>query len=145
MRIRRLRIENFRGIKTLDWKIPTNQKLVALIGPGDGGKSTILDAIHYLIGDRWNIPFSDTDFFNVNVQRPVIIKALLVDLPSELKKDSTFGLWLCGVDQDGELLQDPEDGSDTALMVQLSVDESLVHIPPYRDRPFRLNVTAYSG
>jgi len=125
VRIRRLRIENFRGIKTLDWKIPTNQKLVALIGPGDGGKSTILDAIHYLIGDRWNIPFSDTDFFNVNVQRPVIIKALLVDLPSELKKDSTFGLWLCGVDQDGELLQDPEDGSDTALMVQLSVDESL--------------------
>ncbi|WP_431025627.1 ATP-dependent nuclease [Halomonas sp. H5] len=125
MRIRRLRIDNFRGIKTLDWKMPTNQKLVALIGPGDGGKSTILDAIHYLLGDRWNIPFSDTDFFNVDVQSPIIIKALLIDLPSELKKDSAFGLWLSGVDQDGEPLQDPEDGSEPALMVQLSVDSSL--------------------
>jgi putative ATP-dependent endonuclease of OLD family len=125
MRVRRLWVENFRGIKCLDWKIPANQKLIALIGPGDGGKSTILDAIHYLLGDRWSIPFADTDFFKVDVQNPIIIKALLIDLPSALKKDSAFGLWLSGVDQGGEPLQDPEDGSESALLVQLSVDSSL--------------------
>ncbi len=125
MRIRRLWIENFRGIRTLDWKLPAEQRLVALVGPGDSGKSTILEAIHYLLGDRWMIPFADTDFFNVNVEHPIVIRALLIDLPPDLMKEAALGLWLSGVDQNGEPRQDPEDGYDPALLVQLSVDDSL--------------------
>ena len=125
MRIRRLWIENFRGIMSLDWKLPTDRQLVALVGPGDSGKSTILEAIHYLLGDRWMIPFADTDFYKVSVEHPILIKALLVDLPPSLKKEAALGLWLSGVDQHGEVHQDPEDGYEPALLVQLSVDASL--------------------
>ena len=42
-RIRRLEIRNFRSIQNLDWA-PSNG-MNCLIGPGDSGKSTVLDAI----------------------------------------------------------------------------------------------------
>lgn len=125
MRVRRLWIENFRGIRQLDWVLPIEQRLLALVGPGDSGKSTILDAIHYLLGDRWSIPFADTDFFGVNVDDPIVIKALLIDIPASLRKDTAFGLWLSGVNQNGEPQQDPEDEFEPALIVQLTVDASL--------------------
>ena len=92
MRIRRLWISNFRGVRELDWKLP-DQQLVALVGPGDSGKTTILDALHYLLGDRWNIPFADTDFFRSEVENHIAVKALLTDLPTPLKKESALG---CG-------------------------------------------------
>lgn len=81
MKIRQLDIHNFRGIKSLSWKIPADQRLLVLVGPGDSGKSTVLDAIHYLLGDRWNIPVSDTDFHNVNLTEPIVLKAVLTDIP----------------------------------------------------------------
>ncbi|QOD94084.1 ATP-binding protein [Chryseoglobus sp. 28M-23] len=125
MRIRRLQIRNFRGIKSLDWTLPADQRLVVLVGPGDSGKSTLLDAIHYLLGDRWNIPISDIDFYGGNVDEPISIRAVLIDLPDSLRKDTAFGLWLSGVDDDGELHQDPEDSYSPALIASLSVDSSL--------------------
>lgn len=125
MRVRRLWIQNFRGIRQLDWKLPTDQRLIALVGPGDSGKSTILDAVHFLLGDRWNIQFADTDFFNADVAQPILIRSLVIDVPESLKKESAFGLWLSGVDQNGDPAQDPEDGLDPALMVQLTVGADL--------------------
>jgi putative ATP-dependent endonuclease of OLD family len=118
-------IENFKGIKSLDWKIPASQQLTVLIGPGDSGKSTILEAIHFLLSDRWMIPFTDTDFYGTDILQPIVIKALLVDIPDSLKKEAALGLWLSGVDDDGEVHQDPEDEFEPALLVQLAVDGSL--------------------
>lgn len=125
MRIRKLVIENFRGIKSLKWELPDNPRLFALIGPGDGGKSTILTAIDYLLGDRWNIPFSDTDFFGVDISKEIRIGALLTDIPKELLKDSALGLYLCGTKANGEYNSDPVEGFDPSLAVQLRVDGSL--------------------
>lgn len=125
MRVRRLWVRNFRGIKELDWKLPTDQRLLALVGPGDSGKSTILEAVHYLLGDRWNVPFVDTDFFSADVENPISIAALVIDIPPALKKETALGLWMSGVDQDGEIHQDPEDALEPALQVQLEVDASL--------------------
>lgn len=125
MRVRQLSIRNFRGIKALDWDLPSAQRLITLVGPGDSGKSTILDAIHYLLGDRWFVPFSDTDFYCVDVTEPISIKATLVDIPVALRKENVFGLWLSGLDREGELHQDPEDGLTPALIVRLTVDEGL--------------------
>lgn len=125
MKIRRLIIERFRGIKSLDWTLPMDQRLITIIGPGDTGKSTILDAIHYLLGGRWNIPFADTDFFGVDVSEPIVIKAVLSDLPNESMRDSGFGLSLSGLDGSGGLHQDPEDGLESCLIVKLTVDETL--------------------
>lgn len=125
MRIRQLQISNFRGIRSLEWVLPAEQKLVVLIGPGDSGKSTILDAIHYLLGDRWTIPVSDTDFFNVDISEPIVIRAVLIDIPSAIKKENAFGLWLSGLDGQGDLHQDPEDEYTPALIVSLTIDDSL--------------------
>lgn len=61
-RIRKIEIENFRGIKSLAW-LPS-PGINCRIGPGDSGKSSILDAIDYCIGARRNIPFTDADFNN---------------------------------------------------------------------------------
>ncbi|MFT7684292.1 MAG: putative ATP-dependent endonuclease of OLD family [Moritella dasanensis] len=41
--IRQILIRNFRGIESLNWT--PHPGLNCLIGPGDSGKSTILDAI----------------------------------------------------------------------------------------------------
>ncbi len=125
MRISRLSIENFRGIKRLDWTLPADQRLITLIGPGDSGKSTILESIHLLLGDRWSVSFSDVDFFGVDPVAPIQIKAVLTDVPASLLKDNTFGFWQSGIDHEGQVHQEPEDGLTPCLLVRLTVDESL--------------------
>jgi recombinational DNA repair ATPase RecF len=47
-RIRKIEIQNLRGIKELVW-LPL-AGINCLIGPGDSGKSSILDAIDYCVG-----------------------------------------------------------------------------------------------
>ncbi|MDO5619517.1 ATP-dependent nuclease [Kocuria sp.] len=125
MKVRRLSIENFRGLKKLDWTLPNNQRLITLIGPGDSGKSTILEAIYLLLGDRWNVSFSDLDFHGVDTSEPIQIKAIVTDVPGLLLKDDTFGFWQSGLASDGQIHQEPEDGLEACLVVCLSVDESL--------------------
>jgi hypothetical protein len=51
MRVRRVEISHFRGIKSLTWSIAADQHFVALIGPGDATKTTILTAVQRELGD----------------------------------------------------------------------------------------------
>ncbi|WP_030014516.1 ATP-dependent nuclease [Curtobacterium sp. S6] len=125
MRIRQFSIENFRGIKKLDWILPVGQRLITLIGPGDSGKSSILEAIYLLLGDRWSVSFSDVDFYGVDPSDPIRIQAVLTDVPAPLLKDNTFGFWQSGLAVDGQIHQEPEDGRELCLVVRLTVDESL--------------------
>lgn len=125
MKIRKLVIKNFRGIKDLQWELPEVPRVLALIGPGDSGKSTILTAIEYLLGDRWNIPFSDADFFGGDVDNEICVQAYLVDIPKELLKDSALGLYLCGTTADHKFSSDPSEGFDPSLAVQLKVTSNL--------------------
>nr|WP_290371002.1 AAA family ATPase [Pseudomonas mediterranea] len=62
-RIRRFQIQNFRSIQNLDWT--PSPGFNCLIGPGDSGKSSILDAINLCLGARRNAPFGDTDFYHL--------------------------------------------------------------------------------
>ena len=125
MEVRQLNIENFRGIKRLAWTLPADQRLITLIGPGDSGKSTILEAVHLLLGDRWNVSFSDVDFYGVDPTTPIQIRAVVTDVPGALLKDHTFGFWQSGLGADGQLYQEPEDPFEPCLVVRLTVDESL--------------------
>lgn len=68
-RVRRLEIRTFRSIQVLDWA-PSNG-VNCLIGPGDSGKSSILDAIYLCLGEGKSAPFGDTDFFRVKVSRTI--------------------------------------------------------------------------
>jgi putative ATP-dependent endonuclease of OLD family len=64
-RIRIVEIKNFRAINELRF-VPT-EGVNCFIGPGDSGKSSILDAIDLCLGARRTAPFCDTDFHNLNV------------------------------------------------------------------------------
>lgn len=125
MRIREIKIKNFRGIKEMQWSIPKDRSLICLIGPGDSGKSSILEAIYLTLGDRWNPSISDTDFYKSDVASPIIIQCTVSDLPNNLLKESSLGLWLSGIDDAGKIYQDPIEGTDPALIVQLRIDDTL--------------------
>lgn len=125
MRLRRLEIENFRGVKALDWRYVA--ETAALVGPGDSGKSTILDAIERVLSPKWNVAFDDTDFWDLQTEAPIVIRATITDLAQAFYRDSKFGLLLHGFDKDkGEAVR--AEGTDDemhALVIELRVDASL--------------------
>lgn len=123
-RVRQLEIRNFRSIKTLDWK-PSNG-VNCLIGPGDSGKSTILDAIDLCLGARRSAPFGDTDFFGLDVTQTIVIAVTLGALPDTLKNIDTYGEFLRGFDLGSGLLEDePRVGLETVLTLKLEVKGDL--------------------
>jgi putative ATP-dependent endonuclease of the OLD family len=124
MQIHRVVIKHFRGIDSLEWDV--GGRFVCLIGPGDSGKSTILDAIECALNPRWNVTFDDTDFRSADVKQPIEITVTLGELPDELKSDGKYGLELRGWNLDTGLLHDePQDGDELVLSIRLRVDETL--------------------
>lgn len=120
---RELKINNFRGIEELNWQIPSDKKLICLIGSGDVGKTTVLEALNWLLGDRWNIPISVCDFNDE--KKPISIEAVLDNLPDKLLQIERFGLFLSGVHDDGTMTEDPDDGTGECLIVRLVIDGSM--------------------
>ncbi|MBN8246284.1 MAG: AAA family ATPase [Verrucomicrobia bacterium] len=125
MKLRRLQIENFRGIQSLDWRhIP---ETAALVGPGDSGKSTILDAIERVLSPKWNVAFDDTDFWDLQTDVTIVIRATITNLEATFYRDSKFGLLLHGFDTTNSqaVRASGDEGEDHALVVELRVDASL--------------------
>jgi putative ATP-dependent endonuclease of the OLD family len=125
MRLRRLEIENFRGIRSLDWRHVADT--AALVGPGDSGKSTILDAIERVLSPKWNVLFDDTDFWDLRTETPIVIRATLTDLAPSFYRDTKFGLLLHGFDaKEGTAIRAVGDEHEEhALVVELRVDAGL--------------------
>jgi len=74
-RVRHLAVRNFRSIQSLDWAPAPGVN--CLIGAGDSGKSTILDAIDLCLGARRFVTFCDTDFSALDVGTPLSISVTL--------------------------------------------------------------------
>ncbi|MBP2452389.1 ATP-dependent nuclease [Mycolicibacterium lutetiense] len=125
MDVRRVDIEHFRGIARMSWRIPAGTGFVALIGPGDSAKSTILTAIDMALSDRWNLAISDTDFYLGDVEVPIMIRVALSDVPAAIRRHDTLGMSLAGIDHAGDLYEDPDDGLDPCLVVDLTIDKHL--------------------
>jgi hypothetical protein len=123
MKVRHLTIKNFRGIKELDWNITCD--FVTLIGPGDSTKSTILDAIEYVLSPRWNLNFVDTDFFNGNSEDEIEITASISGIPRKLLDLEKFGSLQRGWSSEDGIVDDPLESYEPVLTIQLTVDESL--------------------
>lgn len=124
--IRKIEIKNFRSVRSLIWH--PNRGFNCLIGPGDAGKSTILDAIDLCLGARRNLNFSDTDFFDLDVENPIKISILLGDLEDALKSLDAYSDFLRGFDPDDySLYEEPSDaaGLETVLLIELVVDKDL--------------------
>ncbi|MCA1494448.1 AAA family ATPase [Ensifer sp. NBAIM29] len=122
--IRVLEIENFRAIRKLRW-LP-GPGVNCLIGPGDSGKSTILDAIDLCLGARRSLSFTDADFHGVDFDQPVRISVTLGALDDPLKNLDAYGDFLVGFNA-GTGLVEPEPGAgvETALTLQLTVQSDL--------------------
>ncbi len=123
-RIRYIDIENFRCLKKFKWRpLPG---VNCLIGPGDAGKSTVLDGIDACLGARRSVSFSDADFYALDVTKPVSISITLGELDDSLKSMETYGNYLRSFDVDtGEIDDEPESGMETVLTLNLSVKSDL--------------------
>ncbi|HCD6624523.1 AAA family ATPase [Pseudomonas aeruginosa] len=123
-RICKVEIQNFRSIRSLAW-FPS-PGLNCLIGPGDSGKSTILDAIDLCLGARRTVSFGDTDFTGLDVTQPIQIALTLGSLPDALKDLDTYGNYLQGFNpQTGALEEEPRQGLESVLVLRLLVGSDL--------------------
>jgi putative ATP-dependent endonuclease of OLD family len=123
-RLRKVEISNFRCIKKLSW-LPS-AGINCLIGPGDNGKSSILDAIDFCLGARRNVQFTDADFYELNVAIPIIISVTVGELGDDLKSLDAYGMFLRGFNfKTGEVEDEPDNGSETVLTLELSVTSDL--------------------
>lgn len=123
--IRHIEIQNFRSIKQFSWT--PNPGLNCLIGPGDSGKSTILDAIDLALGARRSYSFNDADFYQLDTTSPLVITVTIGRLHDELKNIERYGFFLRGFNPiTKEVFDEPQVGTETILTIKLSVDADLV-------------------
>jgi hypothetical protein len=134
-RILHIDIRNFRCLKTSAWQPAAG--INCLIGSGDAGKSTVLDAIDLCLGARRNLLFSDAD----DVSMPISISITLGELDDSLKSLETYGNYLRSFNvASGKIDGEPESGAETVLTLNLSVKSdlepqwTLVSDPRFRSR-----------
>lgn len=81
--IKRLRIERFRGVHELTWRPEPGLNL--LLGGGNVGKTTILEAIGFLLNPTTSYTLLDSDFFGRRVEDEFLIEAVM-SLPGEVNR-----------------------------------------------------------
>lgn len=122
MQVRRVSIQNFRGIASLDWR--PGSPFCCLIGAGDSGKSTLLDAVEAALSSRW-FSFTEPDFLDCDTSRAIVIEATVGELSKGLKSDERLGLYIRGWTAAGDLRDEPEDDDEPVLTVRLTVDATM--------------------
>jgi putative ATP-dependent endonuclease of OLD family len=87
--ILKLKIDRFRGIQALDWNPSSGMNIV--LGGGDAGKTTILDAIALLLSPSNSLVLSEADYWQRKVEDEFVIQAV-VALPasSEIGQQRKF-------------------------------------------------------
>jgi putative ATP-dependent endonuclease of OLD family len=122
--VRALEIDNFRAIKRMRW-LP-GHGVNCLVGAGDTGKSTILDAIDLCIGARRSPVFTDADFHALDFDHPIRIAVTLGDLEDQFLNMEAYGDYHVGFHAaEGVILPEPDLHLETALTLQLTVDRDL--------------------
>ncbi|MEP2602941.1 MAG: AAA family ATPase, partial [Paraglaciecola sp.] len=119
-----LQINNYRGINSFYQRF--DRDVICLVGRGDSGKTTILEAIKSVLSPVWNLSFYDTDFYNLNADQPIEIIASLSHVPEKLLLEEKYGLWcrtLCR--ETGVVIDDISAGDISVLTIKLTVDKAL--------------------
>jgi putative ATP-dependent endonuclease of the OLD family len=125
VKIRKITIKNFRGVKTLDWSLPPAD-IFCLIGKGDSSKSTILEAIRYAFYPQWNLTLSDSDFYQCNVESPIVIEVSISDLIEEFCSLNKYGKFIRGWDTKAlKITSEPDDHLERILTIRLTVEKDL--------------------
>lgn len=141
-----LSIKNFRGIEKFQHEF-YSKGLVCLIGRGDSGKTTILDAISLILSPSWNITFYDTDFHDCNIKKAIEIEATLIDFPEFFLKEK-YALHIRGYNIDtGEIENEITEEHEPAITLRLFVDQDLEPnwtIIDGRNEPINISASARS-
>lgn len=122
MQVRELKVRNFRGIRSLDWRPAT--PLTCVVGPGDSGKSTVLDALEMALGTRW-LAVTDADFTDGDTNETIEVQATVGCLPQEALRENRMGMYLRGWRADRGLIDEPAADDEPVVTVRLTVDSSL--------------------
>jgi putative ATP-dependent endonuclease of OLD family len=124
-KIHTLKISNFRGIKQFE-QVFGKENFICLIGRGDSGKTSILDAISFVLSPNWNIAFFDTDFFDCLVENPIVIEASIIEPPEYLLQDNKYGMYLRGLDVSNNTIHDEiQESHEDVLTIRLTVTKDL--------------------
>jgi len=119
-----INIKNFRSIRNLLWK--PNLGMNCLIGTGDSGKTSILDAIDLCLGARRSAQFSDYDFHNADTSEPIKIIVALGSLEPSLLSIDAYGDFFCGHNVATKAFEEEQGhGLETILVLQLKVERDL--------------------
>jgi AAA ATPase-like protein/OLD-like protein len=119
MRIRRVRIERFRGIERLEF---CPKACTVIIGPNNSGKSSILEAIDLLLHAGLGRPRpapEEADYFRRDPSAGFEIEAVLGDLPEEFLAD--VHQYLEGWNQGSNELVPEPDGAGIEPVVRVRV------------------------
>lgn len=84
--IRRLKIDRFRGLKELTWLPAAGVNVI--LGGGDVGKTTVLEAVALLFSPATSQILTDADYFERNVQEGFCIEAV-VTMPDRAGASTT--------------------------------------------------------
>src|SRR5258708_5415425 len=118
--VRQVAIERFRGIKHLRWKPSGGLNIV--LGGGDTGKSTVLDAIALLFSPSTTTVLTDADYFGRNVADGFCIEAV-VTLPERV-----------GISTQAKLAWPWEWDGENAIVADIDAD------PPADDPVYRVRL-----
>ena len=120
-----LKVSHFRGLERFEQYF--GKGITCIIGRGDSGKSTILDAISFVFSQSWSVHLNDSDFYRCDTNMPIVIEGTVLSAPKELI--DKYGNHIRGVRSDGELIDDMESpeaaSAQTALTVQFKVGKDL--------------------
>ena len=124
-RIVALSIKNFRGLKEFYHDF-SDSKLFCLVGRGNSGKSTILEAISLVLSPSWKLNFYDSDFYNCDITQQIEISVFLGDLSDEMIREDKFGLFMQFYNKETKIFSNqPKEGLETVLELKLLVDKNL--------------------
>lgn len=123
MQIRRLKIERFRGIKELLWC--PGPGLNCLTGPGDAGKSTILEAISTVLSPAPGRVASEYDYFQGAVAEGFSIEALVGKLDDELLSAWPVTPLYTWMAKEQRVQADPDRDGESVLCIRAQGTEDL--------------------
>lgn len=85
-----------------------------------------LDAIDFCLGARRNLQMTDTEFYDLNVDKPIQITLTIGALDDPLKSMDSYGIFLRGFIADtGAVEDEPEKNAETVLTLRLKVEGDL--------------------
>lgn len=115
IRIRKLVIKNFRGVKELEWCPELGLNLI--LGGGDHGKTTVLEALSVLFHPTNNFNLSETDYWNRDVENGFSIEAVISKSDDFEFSSNNKIFWPWEWDKDKAVLPKGEDGGGQEIQI----------------------------